>query len=474
VRQGSSGVDAIPVFVRSDQVNAIMPANAPIGKAVITVSFGGTASNPAPVVIASHSVGLFSVGGTGRGPAAIQNFRSSADQPTNSMRSTATPGQTVILWATGLGPALNVDNVAPLAGDLPVGLEIFVGGRSARRLYAGRSTCCSGLDQIVFQVPSDVPAGCWVPVQVRTEDGNVSNAVTMAISAQGIACSDASNPFSPSLIKGGNVGVAVLERHDVIEDIDFNPARTSTDDFATVSVRSEGGGEHAFNPLFSLPPVGTCTFYAAREQILQADPRALVTALSLSGNPLASRPAITVSNSTRTVSVGAGSNDWSIYTGWLGSSDDTNPPLFLNDPGGFTITNAGAGLAAPFNAAVPPLLSITWTGRSTTRQIDRSQNLVLNWSADSGGLALILGGNYDQPANASGVFLCTALSEAGSLAVPSYVLAGVPKSRAVAGQSAGYVLLGIVARTLAPLDAPGLDAGFAFPLYWSEKSVVFQ
>lgn len=42
-------------------------------------------------------------------------------------------------------------------------LQALVGGRLARIVYAGRSGCCAGMDEIVFEVPAGIE-GCNVPV----------------------------------------------------------------------------------------------------------------------------------------------------------------------------------------------------------------------------------------------------------------------------------------------------------------------
>src|SRR6202000_394577 len=53
-------------------------------------------------------------------------------------------------------------------------LTVWVGGVQALIAYQGRSGCCIGLDQIVFTVPNNVPAGSAVPlvVQIATAVGN--------------------------------------------------------------------------------------------------------------------------------------------------------------------------------------------------------------------------------------------------------------------------------------------------------------
>ncbi|MEZ5394633.1 MAG: hypothetical protein R2724_17610 [Bryobacterales bacterium] len=49
--------------------------------------------------------------------------------------------------------------------------------------YAGRSSCCAGLDQINIEIPADAPA-CFVPLAVRV-NGNVSNVVTLNVARAG-------------------------------------------------------------------------------------------------------------------------------------------------------------------------------------------------------------------------------------------------------------------------------------------------
>src|SRR5271166_6372820 len=143
----------------------------------------------------------------GFGPGVFQNFNSATDQPVNSLAISAQPGQTVILWGTGLGPVTFADNIAPTPGSLPTAVEVFVGGKSATVSYSGRSPCCSGTDQIVFTVPLNAPAGCWVPVQVRTAGTILSNSTTMAISAAaGSPCAETNNPFAMKFVNGGKLG----------------------------------------------------------------------------------------------------------------------------------------------------------------------------------------------------------------------------------------------------------------------------
>src|SRR5205823_4973582 len=210
---GSTTVNAIPLYVSASQINAIMPSNAPVGIASVRVKTVNQQSNAMTVNISPSAFGIFTATGTGLGPGILQNFVSQTNQPINSATIAAQPGQVITLWGTGLGPVAT-DNVAPTAGNLSTKVELSVGGVTAGTLYSGRTPCCAGVDQIVFQVPSNAPLGCWVPVYVRTAGTTVSNFVTMAITADGSPCLQTGLPF----VTGGKSGIFSTLRVTTRED----------------------------------------------------------------------------------------------------------------------------------------------------------------------------------------------------------------------------------------------------------------
>jgi len=153
VTQGSTTVNAIPLYVSASQINAIMPSNAPLGTASVQVINANLKNNPMTVIVNANAFGIFTALGAGLGPGILQNFVTQENQPINSATIAAQPGQVITLWGTGLGP-VSADNVAATATNLPTQVEVFVGGVPATSiLYSGRTPCCSGIDQIVFQVP---------------------------------------------------------------------------------------------------------------------------------------------------------------------------------------------------------------------------------------------------------------------------------------------------------------------------------
>ena len=123
--------------------------------------------------------------GNGQGTAVI----TTAGYAVKSFADPARPGETLILWGTGLGPVDGNDAAAPVPANSFPNTEVWIGGQSAAVSYAGRSGCCAGLDQVVFQVPSKV-SGCFVPVAVRA-GSIVSNFLTLPVAAQAGACADA-------------------------------------------------------------------------------------------------------------------------------------------------------------------------------------------------------------------------------------------------------------------------------------------
>ena len=100
------------VYSSINQVAAIMPSNAPEGDGSLVVSYQNLGSTSVPIRVVHSAFGVFTRNQAGAGPAIVQNFVSQSSMPLNSLISSATPGQTVILWGTGLGPATGGDETA--------------------------------------------------------------------------------------------------------------------------------------------------------------------------------------------------------------------------------------------------------------------------------------------------------------------------------------------------------------------------
>ena len=457
-------LDALPVFVYSGQINAIMPSNLPTGKAQVTVKYNGVASRPSPVLVVGNNIGLFSVNSAGTGPAVLQNYVGGL-LPVNAKSTPAKPGQVVILYGTGLGAGLNADDVPPQAGDLNIPLEIFVGGKLASKYYSGRSPCCSGLDQITFTLPADVALGCHVPVQLRTHGSEPSNVVTIAITANGSGCSEAAQPLGDS--STGNFGSVLLVRAKLATNIASTPFSLAVDQ-AVAAFRTDGAGDFAFNPYFTPPPAGTCIEAAAAGDLLSSR---VLPGFSQAGKTL-NAGALTVSNGSRQVTVPYARQQYSAQLGYSLPSPLPSPGGLL-DSGPVRITGAGGSDVGSFSASVNPAPQINLINPALAADVVRDSDLAVNWTiagdAPANGLVLVAGGTKDSALQNSAAFLCTASASATTLTVPSAILQRIPST------GNGVVLVGLLqTQPQSTFQASGIKGGAATAASVSATSVSFR
>ena len=204
VTVGTTTVDAYLIYTSAAQVAAILPSSTPTGNGTLTLTYNGT-SAPLQIRVVGSSFGVFAVNQAGSGPGIVQNVNSESDRPINALNKPARPGQTMILWGTGLGPVTADERAAAVPGDLAgISVEVYVGGRLATVTYKGRSGCCAGIDQIVFTAPAGVE-GCYVPVVVKIGDV-VSNFTTMSIGS-GPTCTDATGFSGEDIQQAQTTGI---------------------------------------------------------------------------------------------------------------------------------------------------------------------------------------------------------------------------------------------------------------------------
>ncbi len=481
VQQGRVSVSAILMFVSSTQINAIMPSNAPIGDVTVTVTFNGAASAPASAQVAAVNFGIFTTG-NGRGPGVILN---DVNSPVlNSRTATARPGQISGLLGTGLGAIQGADNQAPPFGDLPVSVEVTVGGMPAAVRYHGRMYT-AGVDMVQFQIPADAPAGCAVPVVVKA-GGTYSNAATMSIQAQGQPCSDPQNPFAPLTTTGGKAGSIFLLRLGLFAELGSGepPIDATVDLGLGIFADIPPNGASPFNFLLSLPPVGTCTEYSG-----DLDLSSLLGGLSGSGSaaaglisrPLDAGPSIAVTGPRgNTIPLSPLTSDTTtttgFYLGLLGGSsllDDTSLPPFL-DPGIFRIFGTGGADVGAFQTSVTIGTPVVWTNRDRITTVNRASNLSITWSGgDASKLVLIAGAGANSDTQAAAGFFCFVPAAPGSFTVPASMLGNLPASSS--GSAVGALVVGSLPSGNYPtFTARGLDFGAIINATLSAKTVTVQ
>jgi uncharacterized protein (TIGR03437 family) len=477
VTQGATTVNAIPVGLATGQINAIMPSNAPLGMASVRVTYNSARSNPMPVRIVNSAFGIFTANSAGDGPGILQNAVDSA-VPINSLQTPAKPGGVEILWGTGLGPATFPDNVAPKPVNLPVETEVFVGGIKAAVQYNGRSPCCSGIDQVVFTVPENAPRGCWVPVYVRTGGTAVSNFVTMAISDDGAPCQEPGNALASALIKGGTTGIYSPARIAVRQDVNVETTHdTSVDELGAYQAR-ERAGPFNFNPMFSLPPIGTCTTYSVIGD-LATNQNAIIPGMTPPTVGGIDAGSLSISGSKGTKTAQASSSYPGISGTVLASSltpgaGQTNT-TFL-DPGAFMLALGGGADAGKTSQTLTVPSPLSWTNRDQLASVTRANGLTVNWSGgDPNAAVLIAGGGADLPSNSSSVFVCMAPNAPGSFTVPADILSNIPATQARVTRSTGAIYVGQWnIESPLKLTAAGLDFSSIVPVFASGRTVAFR
>jgi len=174
------GTTALPLlYVSSTQINAVVPPGILLGPSTaLVVTSSGYQSIPVPVIPLATDPGIF----TG---AVV-----SANGTVISTSSPARPGDTIVIYCTGLG-AVNesVDPTLPAPANPPVttkaAVAVFIQAADRTWIssyvpFAGLAPGYSGLYQVNVQVPNNAATGDQVQLYILA--GNMqSNQVSMSI-----------------------------------------------------------------------------------------------------------------------------------------------------------------------------------------------------------------------------------------------------------------------------------------------------
>lgn len=426
VTVNGTSVDALMYYTSSTQVAALLPSNTfNAGSGTITVSYNGQTSAAAPIRnVFDGALGIFTVDSTGTGPAIVTYPDYSLVSPTKAANcggpsttcGAANPGDTLILWATGLGPIKGSDAAGDGLGQSISGpLTVWLGGVQAPVVYQGRSGCCIGEDQIVFTVPNNVPVGCAVPLVIQIGQ-RASNSTWMPVANSTRTCP----PVNPAVAAAGVPQLSTTSSF-TLGNIELDHFLNNTGNgyfdqtqafFAKVS-----GIPAATQPFlasyFDNQPLGTCTVQGSKGPgdvffnnlfnngyITLADGGSNIT--------------ITGSQGTMTVPV-TGSNQTLSQTG-----------AFLV-PGVYTVTGSGGKDVGPFTAqitipAAPTLTSPTSTSLTATR----TQGLTVTWTPNGSATQVEMVLSFYADQNTASTVVCTAPASAGTFTIPPYALFALP------------------------------------------------
>lgn len=426
-------------YAIATQIAAVLPAATPAGTGTITVTNGNVTSSAQPILVVQSALGFDTYFGSGTGLGV-------ATDPVSGVlfyyNNSAQPGQTIVLWGSGLGPDTADSDVAfsssPHAVNVP--LTIYIGGIQANIGYQG-SSGYPGVNQINVTIPSGVPAGCGVSV-VAVSGNIASNMVSIPVNAGGGSCSDpvisGTTPLpTQNTYKFGSLQIGAATSAG-------KTTGTAGGDFIIVSgAESTNGG--------GLLSMSNC----AMGQSVTGTVSNVTTTYIDAG-------AITLAGPGGTQPVAEYSTG--IYTSVM-------PTGFIPAAGGsFVFTGTGGTAVGPFTASVNYSNPLVWTNQTIT-SIDRTQPVIITWTGgDTNGYVLITGTSaspqtQSQPVLGGG-FNCYAPVSAGQFTVPPSVLLGMP---------IGTGALSVEnATTPTPFTAPGLDYAYTFAAYYTSIPMSYK
>ncbi|HTC89599.1 MAG TPA: hypothetical protein VK686_14930 [Bryobacteraceae bacterium] len=445
VTVGGTTVPCIMLYTLATQVAAVVPSRTPVGSGTMVVTYNGTNSAPLKINVVAHDFGIFALNQGGSGPGVLVNAITNV---VNSSSASANPGDLVDIWGTGLGPVAGDEAGGALPGNIPnLNLQVYVGTQQAQVMYAGRSGCCTGLDEIEIAVPVGV-TGCAVPVYV-VDGGVASNFTTMSIAESGSSCPQ-SGESDPSLLQiaqkngGLRVGAVSLGRvHAYTATIDYQGDNASTYFVKIPAAYLEQAVQ--------LPAANTC-------EVTQFP---VGTSGAISGGALTGLDtgAVTLSGpigpyTLHPISTGEAEIEFSPSTA-------AASPGLINDgtvllPGTYTFTAAG-GTVGAFTASIALPAKLNWTNRPTVpASIDRTQPLTINWTNGFAGALLQITGQSQVSQGVGAQFTCWADAAAGTYTVPAAVLSALPHTYSNSGNAQGS--LDVIQIYTGPVfTPPGVD-----------------
>lgn len=201
-----NGIPAPIFYVSPGQVNIQLPSRYPVpffGLEFVVTTRGG-ASDPVSLPEVQNVFGIFTLDGSGCGPGAVLNVASDGSVSLNSLANSASPGDFIEVYGTGLGTTFNQPPDGSPASSNPLALALNWGVYGAifdlappapstplrtRVSWGGRAPGLVGVDQVNIQVPEIVREGCGVPLTVAGPGGR-SQPVPISIRRGGGACVD--------------------------------------------------------------------------------------------------------------------------------------------------------------------------------------------------------------------------------------------------------------------------------------------
>jgi uncharacterized protein (TIGR03437 family) len=390
-------LSAFLLGAESHWIRAMLPGNTPLGDGSLVVTYNGQTSEPYKIRVVERLFRLYDGSWCGPSafpsmpsfcvPRAVQNVGSTGDVTPNGLLTPTRPGQLIALWGTGLGVAPGDEHSGPIPGNLRVpGLQVMIGSRPAEVLYAGRSGCCAGMDEIIVYAPEGIE-GCNVPAWVRfADDGSASNDIFVSIASGDGLCSDPHglSDFEVRKLAGGNLRAAQILAFD--------------------GPRGSWGASFGAVVGTRVIPFGTCRASTwGAPFAAEVPPESFLNA------------GTTLNLTTPAGRFAANRLDNGFYSG----------PLHISlEPGQYVVDNGSGG---PQVQAFRSAFSLSprdflWTNQDAWTGLSPGKDVSVEWSATDLAGQVFIAGSFGLDGEISGSFLCYERSDKGRFTIPWAVI----------------------------------------------------
>ena len=510
-------------FGSYSQINAVLPSATPTGTGTLTVTYNGSTSTTFPITVVASTFGAFAINQAGTGPGVIFD-----NNIVVTPFQTAKPGDTVVLWGSGLGPAPDITteqsappthlNLCAAGSNCPV--TVWVASQKATIAYAGRSTY-TAIDQVDFVVPTGPGVqGCYVQVAVQT-GSVISNVTSMAVDPNGAVCQDDDginyNDIASAVSAKGSANLLAVSMLSNFLNLNV-PALGGTLLWDNDTITGQIGTFstpvlQAYQGLALAPSVGNCTVQPFLQYPPPSDPATTAVVFLNAGSSLGVggpngnvTVGLDVNKAGTTVGYGGASGGdpvggetiAELISGCATTSKDNCLPYFLNTsgwgtsswtygitPGTYTVTGSGGSSVGAFSGSIPvssDASSFKWTNPPTS-SIPRNTPLTINWTGgdpsgfvDITAVSSTLLSGITPAANTPGILVeCIVPASAGTFSIPTYVLQALPSTAAsTALVPPGELLVGPASGAQKITAPSGLDAAYIFYHFIAGSNVTWQ
>ena len=417
-------VNALLYYTSATQVAGLLPSNTPTGSGAWTVTYNNQTSATVAHGIGPSSFGIFTVDSSGQGTAIVTYPDYSLVSPVkaancggpNTTCGAANPGDTLILWGTGLGAISGNDAAgAGLGENMPnIPVMVWLGGVQAPVSYQGRSGCCIGEDQLVFKIPDNAPTGCSVPLSVQIGTV-VSNTGLIAVANGSRTCTLVNQalaaigaPAIEQLVtSGAPVNIASLNLTKLPNSPGSGFQDNARFNFFKISSFLPGTPPFFLSDIDD-PPVGSCVVYSNANNNNDFP--------FAGGADLNAGSSFTIQGPSGTATVGQSS--------LLGGDATTISAAgaFLT-PGSYTIKGSGGADIGAFTVNFTLAGLPTMTPPANNGNVTRGNGMTVSWTpAPSGNVWIEVVSATDSTFSKGFTTNCVAPANAGTFTIPAHAL----------------------------------------------------